>query len=45
MSKICPLTKEKVLYAECLDCEVKRECQLGLLSAESEKNENNRKVE
>ena len=26
MSKICPLTNEKVLYLDCLDCETK-ECR------------------
>lgn len=23
MSKFCPITKQKVLYTECLECEVK----------------------
>ena len=27
MAKMCPITKEKVLYLECLECEQKGKCK------------------
>lgn len=27
MAKLCPVTKEKVLYLECLECEDKQVCK------------------
>ena len=32
MSKVCPLTNGRVLYAECLECDVRQKCHSGMLS-------------
>lgn len=38
MAKICPITKEKVLYPDCLECEQRRQCKN--LKDKEKKNEN-----
>lgn len=38
MAKYCPLTKEKVLYLECLECESRDDCEQGNLKHCTEEN-------
>ena len=39
MSKLCPITKERVLYTECLECEEKicKDTNVGKLQKENKK--------
>lgn len=34
MAKVCPITKEKVLYLECLECEYRNKCKETSLPAD-----------